>query len=94
MRLIDADEMISIVYFIGVIVGFIGGFAIHKAISDNRGARMKHGRWETLKTKHTPYLWEKKRCSICGFIKEFVDGHTAQYNYCPNCGAKMDEVKE
>lgn len=27
--------MISIVYFIGVIAGFIGGFAIHKVISDN-----------------------------------------------------------
>ena len=32
--------MISIVYFIGVIVGFIGGFAIHKVISDNCGAKM------------------------------------------------------
>lgn len=31
--------MISIVYFIGVIVGFIGGFAIHKVISDNCRAR-------------------------------------------------------
>lgn len=31
--------MISIVYFIGVIVGFIGGFAIHKVISDNCGAK-------------------------------------------------------
>ena len=35
--------MISIVYFIGVIVGFIGGFAIHKVISDNYGARMDGG---------------------------------------------------
>ena len=32
-------KMISIVYFIGVIVGFIGGFAIHKVISDNCRAR-------------------------------------------------------
>ena len=31
--------MISIVYFIGVIAGFIGGFAIHKVISDNCDAR-------------------------------------------------------
>ena len=32
--------MESICYFIGVIVGFISGFAIHKVISDNYGARM------------------------------------------------------
>lgn len=32
--------MITIVYFIGVIVGFIGGFAIHKVISDNCRVRI------------------------------------------------------
>ena len=30
-------------------------------------------------------------CSICG-TRIFDDGHT--WNYCPNCGAKMDEVSE
>jgi len=30
------------------------------------------------------------QCSECGFIHRFIDGHTAQYNFCPNCGAKMD----
>lgn len=35
--------MISIVYFIGVIAGFIGGFAIHKVISDNYGAKKGEG---------------------------------------------------
>ena len=39
--------MISIVYFIGVIVGFIGGFAIHKVISDNYGAKMDEVENET-----------------------------------------------
>lgn len=32
-------------------------------------------------------------CNKCGFIHDFLDGHTSQYNYCPNCGAKM-EVQE
>ena len=29
-------------------------------------------------------------CQDCGFIHDFIDGHTAQYKYCPNCGAKME----
>ena len=34
------------------------------------------------------------QCSECGFIHKFIGGHTAQYNYCPNCGAKMIEPQE
>ena len=30
-------------------------------------------------------------CSECGLIHDFLDCHTAQYNYCPQCGAKMEE---
>lgn len=28
-------------------------------------------------------------CSKCGLIHDFIDGHTSQYNFCPNCGADM-----
>ena len=28
-------------------------------------------------------------CEDCGFIHNFKDNHTAQYNFCPNCGADM-----
>ena len=28
-------------------------------------------------------------CEYCGFIHNFKDNHTAQYNFCPNCGADM-----
>lgn len=28
-------------------------------------------------------------CNECGFIKTAIEGHTGQYHYCPNCGAKM-----
>lgn len=34
------------------------------------------------------------QCSECGFIHKFVGGHTAQYNYCPNCGCRMVEPQE
>lgn len=29
-------------------------------------------------------------CNKCGFIKTAIEGHTGQYNYCPNCGAEME----
>ena len=25
-------------------------------------------------------------CGNCGFIHDFIDGHTGQYLYCPQCG--------
>lgn len=31
----------------------------------------------------------KGKCTNCGFIHAFIDGHDTQYKYCPNCGAKM-----
>ena len=33
--------------------------------------------------------YNKFRCSECGFTKEFTDGHTAQYKYCPQCGQRL-----
>lgn len=32
----------------------------------------------------------KTECQVCGFVKDFIGGHTAQYNYCPQCGTKID----
>lgn len=33
----------------------------------------------------------KMRCSNCNFITYAIEGKFSQYNYCPNCGAKMIE---
>lgn len=43
---------------------------------------VKHGRWELL-----------GKCSICGGDAPFWPMASTYYqsNYCPNCGAKMDE---
>lgn len=40
----------------------------------------KHGKWETNKVAFM------KTCSECGESVDF----SHDYNYCPNCGAKMD----
>ena len=48
---------------------------------------VRRGRWETeiitdaLGCKHAYYA-----CSLCGKASD------DEYTYCPNCGAKMDEV--
>ena len=54
----------------------------------------KVGRW--FHREDMDYLDENKvihnhfMCKDCGFIHDFIDGHTAQYKYCPSCGAKME----
>ena len=42
-----------------------------------------HGRWEQTEA---PFMNEYEDCSVCGY--RTVWGH--RFNYCPNCGAKMD----
>lgn len=39
-----------------------------------------HGKW--IKSKN------ERKCSLCGY---FYFTNTKSFNYCPNCGAKMDK---
>ena len=60
--------------------GFRDGYAEALEETDNV-ERIRHGKWEV-----TPvYI----KCSECG--ESFM---LIPQNYCPNCGAKMDEVEE
>ena len=42
-------------------------------------------------------LWEapdgtfKGRCDSCGFARVFIEGHVAQYKFCPQCGERKQE---
>ena len=49
---------------------------------------VRHGYWINYKDEHT--------CSQCYgvVIEEVVDGEWSDYDYCPFCGAKMNEVRE
>ena len=55
---------------------------------------VKMGKWEQeniVLTSYPPqYQWH---CSKCGEIKQGFDSGILT-NYCPNCGAKMDEEAE
>lgn len=48
-----------------------------------------HGKWETEIDDELGIL--KHTCQACGFVKR-TDIHVAlNWNYCPNCGAKMED---
>ena len=53
-------------------------------------AEVKHGYW-----KECFEDWRKQiagdECSVCGF--QYYGTSITHYNYCPNCGAKMDRDK-
>ena len=34
--------------------------------------------------------WWRPKCSLCGFQGSVFDIPVNPFNYCPNCGAKMD----
>lgn len=47
--------------------------------------RFKDGNWVYV---------EELRCPKCGFMHYFFDGHTSQYNYCPQCGELLVNKEE
>ena len=56
----------------------------------------KKGEWEEIAIIPEAYdiagvkTWASKmRCNQCSFTTYAVEGHFAQYNYCPSCGADM-----
>ena len=51
-------------------------------------APVRHGQW--IDNGANGYKWAFV-CSLCGY----VDGHPFdnRHNFCPNCGARMDEVE-
>lgn len=46
---------------------------------------VRHGHWDIIYNDNIPYAY---RCSLCGRTR--IDNG----NYCPHCGAKMDEVEK
>ena len=62
-----------------------------KAIPTADVAEVKHGKWIFINQAKSyfdaPY-GDISECSLCGHK---VDVSETNYNYCPNCGAKMDK---
>lgn len=64
---------------------------------DKEMTERPQGEW--IAREDMDYLDENKvvhkhfECNKCGLIHDFIDGHTSQYNFCPECGARM-QTKE
>ena len=57
---------------------------------------IRHGRWIPSDPPDAP-ITKLYKCSVCGLGYEDDDTDCEVYypwNYCPHCGAKMDEVEE
>lgn len=54
---------------------------------------VRHGHWDEWDDTMFNTVY---RCSVCGEDFVLIDGTLSDnlYNYCPNCGAKMDEVSD
>jgi len=99
-RLIDADALKELIAnnvypvqdaFNDRDYGMFWTGGIEKAIDDAPTVDpVKHGRWINANEG----LWntvEVLKCSVCGEIDNRMYRSDA---YCPNCGAKMDEVED
>lgn len=52
-------------------------------------AEVKHGEWKAIVKQDNyfePPYCDTCKCSVCGYV---IDVSETDYNYCPNCGAKM-----
>ena len=64
--------------------------AIYVAIEAlEKQERTAYKRLHTRYTHGGRVRHDEFRCCNCGFTKEFVDGHTTQHKYCPECGRRI-----
>ena len=99
-RYIDAEKLcFEILEEYGISTGGdditeIYGMIINQPTADVR--ENVKGRWVEVVDRTEMYDKEGVKtwgmlfqCNQCGFVLNAVEGHTGQYNYCPNCGADM-----
>lgn len=56
---------------------------------------VRHGKWLKVSRMLPPEWHDKKRCSVCAnFALHDRLGRVRPSNYCPSCGAKMDDERE
>ena len=59
---------------------------------------VRHWKWKQTEVVHECFdiqgfkTWGVMyMCESCGFKTIAIEGHFAQYKYCPQCGARMDK---
>lgn len=85
MKVIDVEKAIDIVWDKAELYPFEYE-AIKLAMNKEAFDIVKHGHWIFNKD-----LIAHLQCSECGLHVQWMNAKRP--NYCPNCGARMDEVK-
>lgn len=100
MRLIDADALAKFIDYGHLnnpdeklfsendIREMIDMMPVFNVVLDFQAETPKHGHWVNNG-------FEPVRCSVCGITVDAINGipwAIKSFNYCPHCGAKMDEV--
>lgn len=74
--------------------GYTAAESKYRAMMDSQTERK--GKWIEVEVFPESYdiygfnTWSSEmQCNQCGFRHTAIEGHMAQYNYCPNCGADM-----
>lgn len=85
----DIDAITESHERIGYDRGFRDGYAEALEATDN-AEPVKHGHWIEVQRIHEKDHTAICECSLCGDTVWVYDGQRA-WNYCPNCGAHMEE---
>lgn len=78
-RLIDADELLKY----KTDHDMISTHLIYNAPTVD-AEPVRHGQWLSREEGVVYPFWERYTCSVCG-------KHADDTDYCPHCGARMDE---
>ena len=91
-RLIDADALIQSEFKNDISYKAFVNLVKRQPTIEER----KMGQWEEIRVMPEAYditgekTWASvMRCNKCGFEAFAIEGHFAQYHFCPNCGADM-----
>lgn len=86
----DAKDALQEKVFHNLTDEFYGAMQVLDELEPADVVLVVHGRWLPQKENHEfKEAWMK--CSVCGYPVSRWTGNT---NFCPSCGAKMDEHEE
>ena len=74
-------------YFAGGHLRFVNGEWRDDSGNAIEISRVRHGRWII---EMDDMGWLKHTCPNCGYVKRTDIHISLGWNYCPNCGTKMD----
>lgn len=93
MRTIDADKLVDMLYDneFAVLCPLDEVSGVVDACPTVDAVPVVHGQWDDSGRYTFPGGSTAVRCTNCGCALTESEYHLNNWNYCPNCGAKMDE---